>query len=87
MAMIDGYKMAADCLVDDADDSERKRNRLIYPIVFCYRHFLELSLKHVIADIPQVKRRSSIVSVICRPNKPLGHDARPECDLLSRWLV
>lgn len=42
-----GYKTAADELIaflveDDRDDS------LIFPIIFCYRQYVELTLKHII---------------------------------------
>ncbi len=47
---IHGYYMAADISVDSALDShiERDRNMLFFPIVFNYRHYIELSLKNLI---------------------------------------
>lgn len=48
--MISGYKMAADHLVRDASEDGWVRDQLVYPIIFCYRQFLELSLKQLVAD-------------------------------------
>lgn len=42
------YKEAADALVDVSASDRFKRDTLIYPIVFLYRHYLELSLKEII---------------------------------------
>ena len=47
--MTRGYKLAADLLVEQAEARGFSRRRqLVYPIVFCYRHFLELSLKDML---------------------------------------
>jgi hypothetical protein len=46
--MIDGYKQAGDLLVKKAIQSQTDRPLLVYPIVFCHRQCLELSLKYVI---------------------------------------
>lgn len=46
--MTDGYKEAADILVAKAMEDRPRSYLLLYPILFCYRHFLELSLKYVI---------------------------------------
>jgi len=46
--MWDGYKRAGDALVEysDRDEAGRiDRNTLVYPIMFCYRHSVELALK------------------------------------------
>ena len=40
-----GYKQAADLLVEQTEIEAWRRRKLVYPIVFCYRHFLELTLK------------------------------------------
>jgi hypothetical protein len=46
--MTDGYKVAADILVEEAIADRISRYDLIYPILFCYRQFIELSLKGLI---------------------------------------
>jgi hypothetical protein len=46
--MTDGYKTAADKLVEEALGDRIVRHELIYPIIFCYRQFIELSLKRQI---------------------------------------
>jgi hypothetical protein len=44
--MTQGYKLAADLLVEQAEAGGwKRRGQLECPIVFCYRHFLELTLK------------------------------------------
>jgi hypothetical protein len=45
----EGYKNAADMLVEKSRESNLDRDSLVYPIVFCYRHYLELALKALIA--------------------------------------
>ncbi len=49
-AMSSGYKDAADELVDRTRSDPITRNSLVYPIIFCYRHYLELTLKTMIAQ-------------------------------------
>ena len=44
--MTDGYKEAADLMVQASESSELKRSMLVFPIIFNYRQFLELSLKY-----------------------------------------
>ena len=44
----DGYKLAADALVDKLMEKRTRQDFLVYPIVFLYRHYIELSLKHMI---------------------------------------
>jgi hypothetical protein len=43
--MPEAYKRAADLLVQGAVNDRAHRDFLVYPIIFCYRHFLELQLK------------------------------------------
>ena len=47
--MMRGYKLASDTMVDRAKVSEFDRDLLVYPIIFNYRHFIELSLKYLIS--------------------------------------
>lgn len=46
----DGYKRASDILVQDVLKTGTKKNFLIYPIVFLYRHYLELCLKDILRN-------------------------------------
>ncbi len=48
--MADGYREAADILVENAMADRFLSHRLVYPVLFCYRHFIELSLKYVISE-------------------------------------
>ena len=45
-----GYKQAADLLVEQTEIEAWRRQKLVYPIVFCYRHFLELTLKSMLGE-------------------------------------
>lgn len=46
--MMEGYRRSADALVEQAVVDFREADFLIYPIVFLYRHALELNLKYII---------------------------------------
>ena len=48
--LTEGYKLAADLLVEQTELEVWSRKKLVYPIVFCYRHFLELTLKAMLAE-------------------------------------
>ncbi len=45
-----GYKSAADILIEHIFNNQINQDVLIYPIVFLYRHYLELHLKKLIND-------------------------------------
>ena len=45
---IKGYLRAGDILADHVDEHARDQDTLIYPIIFCYRHHLELRMKEII---------------------------------------
>ena len=50
LLMTDGYKAAADLMVEKARDDRPTRDILVFPIIFNYRQFLELSLKYQLAN-------------------------------------
>ena len=50
----EGYKNAGDILVRYVDKQKSDQDTLVFPIVFMYRHYLELILK-------EINRMSSIV--------------------------
>lgn len=45
-----GYKAAGDALVEHVARHEIDADTLVFPIVFCYRQYLELLLKGMLAD-------------------------------------
>ena len=47
--MTDGYKRTCDLMVEAAGDDKWARDTLVFPIIFNYRHFLEVSLKYLLA--------------------------------------
>ncbi|ATW05318.1 hypothetical protein CHN51_01345 [Sphingorhabdus sp. YGSMI21] len=54
--MMNGYKQAADLAVAHCAQNRADRDFLVYPIIFNYRQFIELSLKYQIATYgPQVE--------------------------------
>lgn len=42
---VTGYKEAADTLVANVEVNQRQQDTFVYPIMFLYRHYLELALK------------------------------------------
>ena len=46
----DGYRLAGDILSRHVKRTKKEQDTLIYPIVFLYRHQLELRLKEIIRD-------------------------------------
>ena len=46
--IIEGYKGAAELLVGQTEDDPSLRDLLVFPIIFNYRHFIELSLKNLL---------------------------------------
>lgn len=48
--LTEGYKLAADLLVEQTEIDPSRRPTLVYPIIFCYRHFLELTLKDMLEE-------------------------------------
>ena len=47
--MTDGYKTAGDLMIEAASQDRSLRDTLVFPIIFNYRHFLEISLKYLLA--------------------------------------
>ncbi|MEN5230805.1 hypothetical protein [Brevundimonas naejangsanensis] len=47
--MMSGYKRAADLMVAHASTARTDRDTLVFPILFNYRQYIELSLKYLIA--------------------------------------
>lgn len=45
-----GYRQAGDVLVQEVGRNRHDADALVYPIVFCYRQYLELLLKDVLAE-------------------------------------
>jgi hypothetical protein len=45
-----GYKLAADLLVERSYEAAWTRQKLVYPALFCYRHFIELILKKLLKE-------------------------------------
>lgn len=50
-----GYKSAADILVNYIDKNHTEQDTLLYPIIFLYRHYLELIIKDILIDIGKIQ--------------------------------
>lgn len=56
--MKEGYRSAADLMIQAAASDHQMRNILVFPIIFNYRQFLELTLKYQLATFgPEVAIR------------------------------
>jgi hypothetical protein len=81
-----GYRRAADALVEQVARTRTGQDFFVYPIVFCYRQYLELMLK---ADLREARAVFSVISVAKpdpldgHPLLPLWHELRPLID--RRW--
>lgn len=57
----EGYRRAADVLVQHASDTRSDLDFLIYPIVFLYRQSLEVSLKHLLFEGSRLLDNKAII--------------------------
>ncbi|MCC5074254.1 hypothetical protein VDR70_015815 [Xanthomonas campestris pv. campestris] len=79
-----GYKEAADRLVRSIQDGQHGQDYLVYPILFLYRHWIEISLKALIQQCqllagierPEQKRKMNPQE---RAERAQGHD------LIALW--
>jgi hypothetical protein len=73
---VEGYRKAADILVEHVGETHRSQDHLIYPIVFLYRHALEVSLKRLLYKGAQLL---DLEVVIPRQHRllPLWNECRP----------
>src|SRR5438270_6878360 len=57
----EGYKRAADLLVQHVVDTQSNQDYLIYPVAFLYRQAVEVSLKHLLVKGSQLLDRKSVI--------------------------
>jgi hypothetical protein len=57
LAYMKGYQRGAELLVQHVTEHHLDKNVLVYPIVFLYRHHLELALKRIIRRSPRLLNR------------------------------
>jgi hypothetical protein len=55
-----GYFIAGRKLIESVIDEDRHLDQLIYPVVFCYRHGVELYLKHLIKELDRISKTKPI---------------------------
>lgn len=55
-AYTEGYRRAADILIRHIDETARDQDFLVYPVVFLYRHHIELQIKQVTGVARQLLR-------------------------------
>ncbi len=63
-----GFKQAADLLVEHVNSIQMDQDSLVFPIMFSYRQYIELTLKRLILDGRSLLDRSG--------EYPAGHDLR-----------
>ncbi|AXF78977.1 hypothetical protein LU604_26110 (plasmid) [Erwinia tracheiphila] len=73
-AYTEGYRLAADILIRHIDETARDQDLLVYPVVFLYRHHIELQIKQV----TELARR------VLRENDPRG-SVRGTHNLNTLW--
>ena len=57
VAYVEGYRRGAEILVHFVNDHGRDQDFLVYPILFLYRHHLELAMKRIIRRLPRLLNR------------------------------
>jgi len=86
----EGYKRAADLLVEHAQNGIEMDGRpLVLPILFLYRHFVELELKNLLEDCECLyrlldKSNDTIGKLTHRKSKKLNHEH--DLEKLLCWL-
>ncbi len=58
IAYKEGYRRGAEVLIRTVQETQRNQDYLVYPIIFMYRHHIELALKRVIMRAPHLIERS-----------------------------
>jgi hypothetical protein len=72
----DGYRRAALHLADYVCDTAKGQDFLVYPIVYLYRHHIELRLKSRCGAIHRQRRSTSASVRIGTPCRPPGPSPR-----------
>ncbi len=80
----EGFKRLADIGVAHIEETRRSHDFLVYPIIFSYRHFIELTLKEVIRnatrllDKPVAIPSTHNLSALWETAEPLLREIEPE---------
>lgn len=73
----EGYARGAEILVWHAVKSHKDLNFLVYPIVFLYRHHLELALKGLVRSANDLLGKSPIIPLANISSMSCGNMPRP----------
>jgi len=68
-AYTEGYRRAADILIRHIDETARDQDFLVYPVVFLYRHHIEMQIKQVTGLACQLLRDDDL-----RDNDKVTHN-------------
>lgn len=88
-----GYKEAADRLVRSILQNRMSLDALIYPVVFLYRHWIELRLKEIISQgsillrKPELAPMSHDLQKLWQPARIVMTELWPEADVTELALV
>ncbi len=66
----DGYKEAADAIVEHAIANHGRIDWYVYPVMFLYRHYLELRVKEILGKCGRTVRRTHSLEVLWRELLP-----------------
>ncbi len=84
----EGYRRGAYLLVEYVNEHGRDQDFLLYPIVFLYRHHIELALKAILRDAPYVLDRRPTPAEIKHSQKHrldlLWQDVKPIFDDVAK---
>lgn len=77
-----GYRRAAERLVDHVAETHEEQDTLVYPIVFCYRQYLELRTKSLLIECSRLLHHPTPA-----PTLLTRHDLVPIWEALEPLLV
>ena len=92
-----GYRRAGDLLVQQIDQAPSHQELLVYPILFLYRHYLELQMKHITAEgrslldkgysFPTGHSLNALWSVCCPILEQVFPESTPDDTLVVAQLI
>lgn len=80
-AVIVGFAQAAQCLADEVAAGRQRPDPLVWPIVFCYRHYVEVALKDLVRTLVDFDFAAAVEKPLRDHRLPeLWNIVRPACD-------
>ncbi len=86
----EGYKKAAEVLIEYVVANERHQDILVYPIVFLLRQRLELQLKSILSDLVELNKRKGGIPMVHDLSKLWNECKTPILEFIApedrKWL-